>query len=85
RTLLFNLHDFEWDDELLELLTVPPTMLPEVIPSSAVYAKTLDYHFSGQEVPIAGVAGDHQVALFGHACVERGDVKTTSGTGVFML
>ncbi len=65
RTLMFNIHDLEWDDELLELLTVPKNMLPEVKPSSEVYGKTIDYHFYGQEVPIAGVAGDQQAALFG--------------------
>lgn len=85
RTLMFNIHDLEWDDELLELLTVPKNMLPEVKPSSEVYGKTIDYHFYGQEVPIAGVAGDQQAALFGQACFERGDVKNTYGTGGFML
>ncbi len=85
RTLMFNIHELEWDDELLELLTVPKNMLPEVKPSSEVYGKTIDYHFYGQEVPIAGVAGDQQAALFGQACFERGDVKNTYGTGGFML
>ena len=60
-------------------------MLPEVKASSEVYGKTIDYHFYGQEVPIAGVAGDQQAALFGQACFERGDVKNTYGTGGFML
>lgn len=73
---MFNIHDLEWDDELLGLLTVPKNMLPEVKASSEVYGKTIDYHFYGQEVPIAGVAGDRQAALFGQACFERGDVKT---------
>ncbi|EOB7802708.1 glycerol kinase GlpK [Staphylococcus aureus] len=85
RTLMFNIHDLEWDDELLGLLTVPKNMLPEVKASSEVYGKTIDYHFYGQEVPIAGVAGDQQAALFGQACFERGDVKNTYGTGGFML
>ncbi len=85
RTLMFNIHDLEWDDELLELLTVPKNMLPEVKPSSEVYGKTIDYHFYGQEVPIAGVAGDQQAALFGQACFERGDVKNTYGTGGFYV
>ena len=76
RTLMFNIHDLKWDDELLDILDVPKQMLPEVKESSEVYAKTIDYHFFGQEVPIAGIAGDQQAALFGQACFDRGDVKT---------
>ena len=60
RTLMFNIHDLQWDDELLEMLTVPKSMLPEVRPSSEIYGETIDYHFFGQNVPIAGVAGDQQ-------------------------
>ncbi|AVP36957.1 glycerol kinase [Staphylococcus felis] len=85
RTLMYNIHDLEWDKELLELLDVPEAILPEVRPSSEIYCHTVDYHFFGQEVPIAGVAGDQQAALFGQACFERGDVKNTYGTGGFML
>ncbi|MBO1229512.1 glycerol kinase GlpK [Staphylococcus simiae] len=85
RTLMFNIHDLKWDDELLEILDVPKNMLPEVKASSEIYAKTVSYHFFGQEVPIAGIAGDQQAALFGQACFERGDVKNTYGTGGFML
>ncbi|MCG3398709.1 glycerol kinase GlpK [Staphylococcus massiliensis] len=85
RTLMYNIHELKWDDELLEHLTVPKSMLPEVKPSSEVYAHTVDYHFFGHEVPIAGIAGDQQAALFGQACFERGDVKNTYGTGGFML
>lgn len=85
RTLMYNIHELKWDDELLELLDVPKAMLPEVKPSSEVYCKTIDYHFFGQNVPIAGIAGDQQAALFGQACFERGDVKNTYGTGGFML
>ena len=85
RTLMFNIHDLKWDDELLEILDVPKQMLPEVKESSEIYAKTIDYHFFGQEVPIAGIAGDQQAALFGQACFDRGDVKNTYGTGGFML
>ena len=85
RTLMFNIHDLKWDDELLDILDVPKQMLPEVKESSEVYAKTIDYHFFGQEVPIAGIAGDQQAALFGQACFDRGDVKNTYGTGGFML
>ncbi|WP_281185548.1 glycerol kinase GlpK [Staphylococcus schleiferi] len=85
RTLMYNIHDLQWDDELLEILDVPKAMLPEVKPSSEVYCETIDYHFFGQKVPIAGIAGDQQAALFGQACFERGDVKNTYGTGGFML
>ena len=85
RTLMFNIHDLKWDDELLDILDVPKQMLPEVKESSEIYAKTIDYHFFGQEVPIAGIAGDQQAALFGQACFDRGDVKNTYGTGGFML
>ncbi|MBR3118724.1 MULTISPECIES: glycerol kinase GlpK [Oceanobacillus] len=85
RTLLFNIYDLKWDDELLEILTVPKSMLPEVHESSEVYATTVGYHFFGQEVPIAGIAGDQQAALFGQACFDKGMAKNTYGTGCFML
>lgn len=85
RTLMYNIHELKWDDELLELLDIPKAILPEVKESSEVYAHTKDYHFFGQEVPIAGIAGDQQAALFGQACFDRGDVKNTYGTGGFML
>lgn len=85
RTMMYNIHDLEWDDELLDMLSVPKSMLPEVRPSSEVYAETVDYHFFGQNVPIAGVAGDQQAALFGQACFEKGMAKNTYGTGCFML
>ncbi|WP_114570504.1 glycerol kinase GlpK [Exiguobacterium flavidum] len=85
RTLLFNIHDLKWDEELLEILDIPKSMLPEVRPSSEVYGKTIGYHFFGHEVPIAGAAGDQQAALFGQACFEEGMAKNTYGTGCFML
>ncbi|ELK46386.1 glycerol kinase GlpK, partial [Halobacillus sp. BAB-2008] len=85
RTLMYNIYDLKWDEELLDILGVPKSMLPEVKPSSEVYAKTVDYHFFGQEVPIAGIAGDQQAALFGQACFEKGMAKNTYGTGCFML
>ncbi|WP_453990749.1 glycerol kinase GlpK [Bacillus nitroreducens] len=85
RTLMYNIYELKWDDELLEILTVPKSMLPEVRKSSEVYANTAPYHFFGQEVPIAGAAGDQQSALFGQACFEEGMVKNTYGTGCFML
>lgn len=75
RTLMYNIYDLQWDDELLDLLNVPKQLLPEVKESSEIYAHTKDYHFFGQEVPISGIAGDQQAALFGQACFERGDVK----------
>ncbi|MGV3489386.1 MAG: glycerol kinase GlpK [Tuberibacillus sp.] len=85
RTLMYNIYDLKWDDELLDILTVPKSMLPEVRPSSEVYGKTVPHHFFGQEVPIAGIAGDQQSALFGQACYEKGMAKNTYGTGCFML
>jgi glycerol kinase len=85
RTMMYNIYDLKWDEELLEMLNVPKSMLPEVRPSSEVYAKTVDYHFFGQNVPIAGVAGDQQAALFGQACYDKGMAKNTYGTGCFML
>ncbi|HEX6594244.1 MAG TPA: glycerol kinase GlpK [Bacillota bacterium] len=85
RTMMFNIHNLEWDEQLLEMLTVPKCMLPEVRSSSEVYAHTVDYHFFGEEIPIAGIAGDQQAALFGQACFEKGMAKNTYGTGCFML
>ncbi|WP_110927469.1 glycerol kinase GlpK [Bacillus massiliglaciei] len=85
RTLMFNIYDLKWDDELLGILDVPKSMLPEVKQSSEVYAETIDYHFFGQNIPIAGIAGDQQAALFGQACFESGMGKNTYGTGCFML
>jgi glycerol kinase len=85
RTLMFNIHELKWDEELLDILTVPASMLPEVRQSSEIYGETVDYHFFGCNVPIAGVAGDQQAALFGQACYEKGMVKNTYGTGCFML
>lgn len=85
RTMLYNIHDLKWDDELLELMDIPKSLLPEVKASSEVYAKTATYHFFGHEVPIAGAAGDQQAALFGQTCFKEGMVKTTYGTGSFML
>ncbi|AIE59400.1 glycerol kinase GlpK [Bacillus methanolicus] len=85
RTLMFNIHELKWDEELLDILCIPKSMLPEVRPSSEIYANTIDYHFFGKEVPIAGAAGDQQAALFGQACFEEGMAKNTYGTGCFML
>ncbi|MFF2288516.1 glycerol kinase GlpK [Peribacillus butanolivorans] len=85
RTMMYNIHDLKWDEEILEILQVPHSMLPEVRPSSEVYAKTVTHHFFGHEIPIAGAAGDQQAALFGQECFEKGMAKNTYGTGCFML
>lgn len=85
RTLMYNIYDLAWDDELLKILDIPKNMLPEVRSSSEVYANTVDYHFFGKEIPIAGVAGDQQAALFGQTCFKKGMVKNTYGTGCFIL
>jgi glycerol kinase len=85
RTLMYNIYELKWDEELLSILNVPKALLPEVLPSSYVYGKTAPYHFFGQEVPISGIAGDQQAALFGQACFQPGMAKNTYGTGCFML
>lgn len=85
RTLLYNIYELKWDDELLSMLDVPAAMLPEVKPSSCIYTKTAPTLFFNCEVPIAGIAGDQQAALFGHACFQPGMAKNTYGTGCFML
>ncbi|HUG91678.1 MAG TPA: glycerol kinase GlpK [Planctomycetaceae bacterium] len=84
RTLLFNIHTLDWDDELLAILGVPRAMLPEVRPSSEVYGET-DAGLFGRPLPIAGCAGDQQAATFGQACFEPGTAKNTYGTGCFLL
>ena len=84
RTLLYNIHELKWDEELLEILDIPKTMLPEVKPSSCVYGYT-DTSLIGGRIPIAGAAGDQQSALFGQTCFQEGTAKNTYGTGCFML
>ena len=84
RTMLFNIHTLDWDDELLELFSVPRSMLPEVKPSSGIFGYT-DDEILGAELPIAGVAGDQQAALFGQCCFDEGEMKNTYGTGAFLL
>ena len=84
RTMLYNIYKMEWDHELLKLFGIPEAMLPEVKPSSGVFGYTAEHLFGGQ-IPIAGVAGDQQSALFGQCCLETGDVKNTYGTGGFLL
>ena len=84
RTLLFNIHTLDWDDQLLKILDVPRAMLPEVRSSSEVYGETVA-DILGSPVPVSGIAGDQQAALFGQACFEPGSAKNTYGTGCFML
>ena len=83
RTMLFNIHTLEWDNELLKIFGIPASMLPEVRSSSEIYGETVS-HFSSS-LPIAGIAGDQQAALFGQMCTEPGMVKNTYGTGCFMV
>lgn len=84
RTMMYNIHELQWDQELLNMLNVPASMLPDVRPSSEVYGVTSKSLFEVQ-IPIAGIAGDQQAALFGQACFEKGMAKNTYGTGCFML
>lgn len=84
RTMLFNIHTLQWDKELLELLNIPENILPKVMDSSAIYTTT-DKAICGFEAPIASMIGDQQSALFGQACFNKGEVKSTYGTGCFML
>lgn len=85
RTMLYNIKDLKWDDEILSLLNIPKVMLPEVRSNSEIYGKTAPYHFYGGEVPISGMAGDQQAALFGQLAFEPGMVKNTYGTGSFII
>jgi len=85
RTLLYNIHELDWDREILARLDIPAAILPEVKPSSCVYGETDPRAFFGQRVPIAGIAGDQQAALFGQACYGEGLAKNTYGTGSFLL
>jgi glycerol kinase len=82
RTMLFNIHTLQWDDDLLKLFNIPRQMLPEAKPSSHIFGHT---DIFGVDIPIAGVAGDQQAALFGQACFHPGDIKNTYGTGCFIL
>ena len=84
RTMLFDIHKLEWDDEILALLNIPRKMLPEVKPSSCIFGYTGESIIGG-EIPISGVAGDQQAALFGQCCFDAGEVKNTYGTGCFLL
>ncbi len=84
RSLLFNIHTLAWDEDLLSLFQIPPSMLPTVLPSSGLFGH-LDAEFLGCPIPITGIAGDQMAATFGNACLEPGMVKNTYGTGCFML
>lgn len=84
RTMLYNIHELKWDEELLEILQIPKSMLPEVKPSSYIYGETAPELF-GESIPIGGDAGDQQAALFGQTCYDSGSVKNTYGTGCFLL
>ena len=84
RTMLFNIHTLQWDEDLLRLFSIPREMLPEVRPSSSFYGCTSDRVF-GREVPVCGVAGDQQSALYGQLCTSAGEAKSTFGTGCFLL
>jgi glycerol kinase len=85
RTLLYNIHTRAWDPELLAILNIPAVLLPEVKPSSGLFGHTASALFEGAEIPIAGMAGDQQAALFGQGCFEPGMAKNTYGTGCFLL
>jgi glycerol kinase len=85
RTMLFNIKDLCWDEKILKELDIPISMLPQARPSSEVYGVTDEKTFGGAEIPIAGIAGDQQAALFGQACYGEGMAKNTYGTGCFML
>ena len=85
RTMIYNIKELEWDQEILELLNIPAIMLPEVKSNSEIYGKTAPFHFYGGEAPIGGMAGDQQAALFGQLAFEPGMVKNTYGTGSFII
>ena len=84
RTMLFNIKELKWDDEILEILDIPACMLPKAMPSSCLFGET-DPHIFGGKIKIAGAAGDQQAALFGQACFKKGEAKNTYGTGCFLL
>ena len=84
RTLLYNIKDDKWDKELLDLFDVPENILPKVVDSSSV-STNIDKEILGVEIPISGIAGDQQAALFGQLCINEGDIKNTYGTGCFCM
>ncbi|MFV8815592.1 glycerol kinase GlpK, partial [Aerococcus urinaeequi] len=85
RTMLMNIEKLEWDDEMLAMLNIPKAIMPEIRSNSEVYGHTVGFHFYGYEVPISGMVGDQQGALFGQLATEEGTVKSTYGTGAFIV
>ncbi|ACB86230.1 glycerol kinase GlpK [Natranaerobius thermophilus] len=85
RTMMFNIHELDWDDKILDVLDIPREMLPEIKESSEIYGYTDEHTLGGAQIPISGIAGDQQSALFGQGCFERGMMKNTYGTGCFLL
>lgn len=85
RTMLFNIHNLQWDQDILDLLNIPAAMLPRPVSNSECYGMTKPYHFFGSEIAIAGMAGDQQAALFGQMAFEPGMIKSTYGTGAFIV
>ncbi|MDT2742566.1 glycerol kinase GlpK [Lactococcus garvieae] len=85
RTMLFNIHNLQWDQDILDLLNIPAVMLPKPVSNSECYGTTKPYHFFGSEIAIAGMAGDQQAALFGQMAFEAGMIKSTYGTGAFIV
>lgn len=85
RTMLFNIHELKWDQEILKILNIPSAILPKVVSNSEVYGMTQGFHFFGFEVPVSGMAGDQQAALFGQMAFEPGMIKNTYGTGSFIV
>lgn len=85
RTMLFNIHTLDWDEDILQWLNIPKAMLPELVPNSGMLGTTKNFHFFGYEVPITGLIGDQQAALFGQLATEPGMIKSTYGTGAFIV
>jgi len=85
RTMLFNINTLQWDANLLQMLDIPDTILPQVLPSSMIYGETAEGLFKSAHIPISGIAGDQQASLFGQACHQKGMAKNTYGTGSFVL
>lgn len=85
RTMLFNIHNLQWNQDILDLLNIPAVMLPKPVSNSECYSMTKPYHFFGSEIAIAGMAGDQQAALFGQMAFEPGMIKSTYGTGAFIV
>ena len=85
RTMLYNINELKWDEEICDILDIPMSILPEVCESSGIFGYTLPANFFGEVIPICGIAGDQQASLFGQTCFSKGDIKNTYGTGGFLL